>query len=251
MTDAVNAAAPAACPEPTLPGLTLESRAEIFGATYREQCEDEARFGWLSHWSGRHGVAPDRWKAWKAAGRPAPDRAELSIAGEPHIVKAFRAALDAVPDPVAWYVVGHALVVCGGDQEAGSVRALPPLPRAPRAEWHLVQLHVADDGKAAHEIGHVHTIDPPEFLSRISAARAEEVVASAVGLASLRGDDALEQMKRRAELDELAADRLASWWLRRRIDTTSGICGERRRRGMDLDIARHLERAASIRGGDQ
>lgn len=236
--------------EPSLPGLTKEARADLFGATYREQCEDEERYPFLAHWSARYGEAPARWKAWRAAGRPVPDRRELCVVGEAAIIEAFRSALAAVPDAVAWFVVRHCLVVCGGETSTGALDWLPPLPPAPMA---VVRIHVADDAVGAHELGHLWTLDRPEFVARLCAARVDEVVAAAVGLTALEGDQALEEMKRQGMLREIAADRLASFWLRRAVNTTGGRRGEHRLRGMETDITRHLERAVrgSQRGGDQ
>lgn len=229
-------------PEPTLPGLTKESRAEIFGSTYREQCEAERLYPFLAHWAGRYGAAPDHWKAYVVEGRPVPDRREMCVVGEAPIVAAFRSALGQVADPVAWYVVRHVLVACGGQESSGSHRGFPRLPPAP---LHLVQLHIPDEAAAAHELGHVWTVDPPAFRSRLSAARCEEITAAAAGLTVLRGELALKEWEHRSNQLERAADELASLWLHRKVDTTSGTCGERRRQQHAREVDRLLERACA------
>lgn len=228
-----------------LPGLSPQSRAEIFGVTETVQRQDEQREPWLRDWSARHGAAPDHWKTWCAAGRPAPDRSSLCIIGEDAIVDSYRAALARIPDGPAWFACAFAIVVCGGWESTGSLLWLPRLPAAPPGEWRVIALHRADEGIAAHETAHLWQLSPPEFIGRLTAADGEKVRAEAVALTveSPDGEQVIAAMKDQQMLHERAADRLASCWLGRTIDTTAGHRGVSRRRGMDETIARLHDRA--------
>jgi hypothetical protein len=108
-------------------------------------------------------------------------------------------------------------------------------------------MHAANEETAAHEVGHAFTIEPPTLCSRFNAVRCEELRAAAIGLTVMRGQ--LDAYEDEIFLRERAADRLASLWLGRAVDTTSGACGKRRRQVMARDVDRDLERAIAVGGG--
>lgn len=194
--------------------------------TDREQLELE------EHWSALYGAGAERTRAYHAAGRPSADRGALCIVGDREIVEVVRAVLAKLPESVAHYVVGTAIVVCGGVSTRGWVGEMPTPPcDAP----HLVALADADAGVIAHELAHVWHRPRLPPAARLTAAELEGLRAAVCALAV--DDGTIHELRDELFEHERAADALATAW-GFRVDTVTGCRGERRRRGLMLDIQR-------------
>lgn len=232
--------------EHRIPFLTVGERAELFGTSYLEQLALEKAQPWVRHWTARFEDGAASMRAWLVAGRPIANRADLHIVGDPEIVAVVRAVLAELPEAAAWHVVKNVIVKCGGDacdnpipRAIGWRREAPPGSAKPLE----IGILVADRQTFAHEAAHAWQLAPSLALESLDAeqrlAFASFIYAEAVDAGT--DDELIEKQMQR----ERAADGLASLWLGERVDTTSGVRGERRRHGLRQEIDL---RAANHRG---
>jgi hypothetical protein len=218
-----------------IPYLTVSERADLHSLSFNEELALERDQPWIKSWAARYGAAPERLRAWLAAGRPAADRTALSVVGDTAIVDAVRAVVAKLPEAVAHFLVGHVTFFCGGVSSRGWHR--PALrPPCELARWQWINLSTTDDAIAiaAHECAHAfqtkplpYVFDAPE-LGRLRAGMTKKAVE----------DGTVDELIEDALRFERAADELASAWMGYRVDTTSGHRGDSRRRFMRQEIER-------------
>lgn len=213
-------------------------RGAIFGCGELEQRQRELEQPWLKTWPARFGACPDRVRAHYAASRPTVDRRELAITGDPEIVRSARAALGRVPDLVAACIVNECYVICGGVSSRGWNGLLPDLA----GRWQCINLSVADEAVFAHEAAHaIHRRRPVKALTSAEQEARFDCIATLAVQCGQVGELTDEQMER-----EAAADALARAW-GFVINSTSGVCGVRRRRQLVADIEQRARGATGAR----
>ena len=220
-----------------IPYLTVGERAELHGITFSEELELERTQPWVRHWSARFAAGAERLRTWLAGGRPAADRAALCVVGDRTIVDAVRAVVAKLPEPVAHFVVGNAVIFCAGvDSIAWTGQSMPVLPHEAARP---IVITTTDHGACAHEVGHLWQLRGLPANARLTAEKLARLEDAGRAIAAEEGkvDEKLDQMM----LIERAADAAASAWLGYRVDSTSGLLGEARRRRELIAIQRAAE----------
>lgn len=181
--------------------LTLDERAAVYGLSCADALDLEAREPWVRSWATRHGRGAERLRAWIEAGRPAADRSKLCVVGDRRIVAEVRAVVEKLPEPAAHYIVNHTMIVCVGVDTRGwcGERPIPPCETA-----QLIALATVDHDVIAHEAAHAWARWRLPTGARLDGPQLERL-----RVAAPAADEQIE----REDLDETAADRLASLWL--------------------------------------
>lgn len=192
---------------------------------------------WTRSWASRHGRGAEHLRGWLAAGRPAVDRAEVDVDGDPAIAAVVREVLAIVPAPVAWrLVVEHVQIRCGREhceRIPEPCRGYVDRTRDPL----YVGVLVADEAVVAHELGHAWCEVPSVAYTCVPLDDAQIERLRAGSLAEAEAAGRAAELEDETIRGELAADRLATLWLGRTVDTTSGRRGVRRRRRIRDEIA--------------
>ena len=185
-----------------IPYLTVGERADLHGLSFNEELALEAAEPWIRGWAARHRAGAEHLRAWLAAGRPAADRGRLQIGGDRRIVAAVRAVVAQLPEAVAWFLVGNALVRCGGIETRG--RCSTGL-RPPCADYVLVELFDDEPGIIAHEMAHAYHWRP--LAARLDAAELEDM--RGAFCAHAIEENTVDELIADQYLHERAADALA------------------------------------------
>jgi hypothetical protein len=192
---------------------------------------------WTTSWAARHDQGLTHLRAWLAAGRPVVDRSAVDVAGEPAIVACVRDVIAIVPAPAVWRLVtGRVQIRCGRDfcdRIPAGVDGFVDVTRDPL----YVGILKADEETVAHELAHVWTSEQNPFHKGLDAEQSARL------LACSRTDVDEQDVAKVVDsimVDELAADRLASFWLGRSVDTTSGRLGELRRRRIRAEFGQSV-----------
>lgn len=223
-----------------IPGLTIASRAEIFGTSEHEQRELERREPWVAHWTARFDAGAAHMRCWIEAGRPMPDRSVLCAFGDRSVVAAAREVLVRLPDVVAHFLVGNVIVIATGVDTMGW---LDELPMPPCERPLVVALSVVDPGVIAHECAHAWHRERSPLMKGLDAAQCMRL-RSAVRMSIAERDDVDETIERHLQR-ERAADVLATAW-GFPIDTTSSWRGNRRSNHLRADLERERSALAAI-----
>ncbi len=149
--------------------MTVEERAAELGIAPDEYLSLARREPWITSWGATWSGGAENLAAWLAAGRPWPDRAALVYAGHAGIGAAVRGVLEKLPDAVAHFLVGNAVVY--GIRAGWVGVCIPPLPTPPRPEAQLILLQTDTPAELAHEFGHAWHRGQVEYL-RYSEAQA-------------------------------------------------------------------------------
>lgn len=185
--------------EDRIRGLTVEERAAELGLEYWNMRALEIEHPWIRHWSARYENGATNMRAWLDAGCPVAERDKLCVHGERSIVRAVRAVVDGLPEPVAWHLVQTTAIACVRPR-LGLTGPLPPPPPRPTT---AIDIPFTDPGLIAHECAHAWHRNPLMW-SGLTMAQIE-----AVDEAVRKLDIGAAQRDERADLHELAADRLA------------------------------------------
>jgi hypothetical protein len=178
-----------------------------------------------------YGAGRDRLIAWDEAGRPDADVAALCIVGDREIVEAARAVFAQLPAYARHYIAGHAYVVCGGISTRGWVSPMPVLPCAQPVQ---VNLSNTAPETIAHEFSHVWQTDFRAHDAYPLTVEQRERLRTGLAVYAIETGKIDEWAE---DIDnEVAADMLASKWLARPVDTTSGSRGDSRRRHQRREI---------------
>jgi hypothetical protein len=191
----------------------VELRAQQLGLTHLEMLALEQSEPWVKHEASRFGEGASNLRSWIDAGRPDAERDKLCVSGSPAAVKLVVAAVDKLPDAVAWHIVATTAItwidphlgLCG------------PWPRPPaRPLWRIDMGFAVEErnlGLVLHEIAHAFQRDP-ELWRGWSSREIEELqqmVVARAGVAELTAHS--------NDMDR-AADELASVWLGETVDTS-------------------------------
>lgn len=205
---------------------------------------------WMTNWAARHRDGLQHALAWLAAGKPIVDRTHVFVSGDPAIAAVVRRVIAILPDAVVWRLVtGNVQIWCGRafndpDPESAGVQGRCDSTRDPLR----VAVLVASEEVTAHELGHAWCSVPHIAFQGLSdEERARLHVA-------LHTDVDEQEADRIADLnmrDERAADCLASLWLGRRVDTTSGHLRDLRRRRIRAAYGHHSPDGAMMKADPQ
>lgn len=182
---------------------------------------------WMANWAARHQDGLQHTLAWLAAGKPIVDRTHVFVSGDPEIAAVVRRVIAVLPDAVVWRLVtGNVQIWCGrafNDPESAGVQGRCDSTRDPLR----VAVLVASEEVTAHELGHAWCSVPNIAFKGLSTEERERLH---VALYTDVDEQTVDSIVDASMRNELAADELATLWLGRHVDTTSGQLGELRRR---------------------